>query len=152
MVHYIDDEQMLRNLLEAFISDAGHESIGFESGDKYVEYLNSPEFKAPTVVISDVTMPGIDGYDLALKIREKNPFQKIILITGNADDEHHIRAASQLCYTLDKPYKHEKLLAILNSLIACEKAHTTGDKNEYFQQCEFGIDHDCPFHISKHLS
>ncbi|MDX8380714.1 MAG: response regulator [Ghiorsea sp.] len=151
MFHYIDDEPMLRELYDAFITDAGYESMGFESGEAYIDYLNSSDFDNPTAVISDVTMSGIDGYELVLKIREKIPFQKIILATGNADDEHHFRAASQLCYTLDKPFMPEKLITLLNILAACENACKSGDKSEFFQQCEFGLEHDCPFHKSKRL-
>ena len=146
MFHFIDDEPMLREILQAFISAAGYDSIGFESGQQYIEYLKSPEFESPTAILSDVTMPGINGYDLVLEIRKLHPLQKIILITGNADDEHHALAASQLCYRLDKPYKPKKLIALLHALVACEKAHKTGSLIEYFNQCEFGIEHECPFY------
>ncbi|MDX8396851.1 MAG: response regulator [Mariprofundaceae bacterium] len=150
MFHYVDDETIIRDLLEAFISDAEYESIGFESAEAYIDYLNSPNFVNPTAVISDVTMPGMNGYELALRIREKYPFQKIILVTGNADDAHHGHAASQLCYTLDKPFKPESFIALLNILEACENAHKCGSKSEYYKQCEFGIHHNCPFHKSKY--
>jgi len=116
---------------------------------KYLKYLNSSKYGKPIAVLSDVTMPGIHGYDLALEIRKHSPFQKIVLITGYADAEHHKRAASQLCYTLDKPYKPEKLISMINILAACDKKHQSGDKIEYFKHCEFGIGHSCPFHHTK---
>jgi len=151
MIHFIDDDELLRELLHLVLSDANYESIGFDSGEKYLDYLNSPDYKNPIIVLSDVTMPGMNGYDLALKIREKHPLQKIALITGNAANTYHARAASQLCFTLDKPYSPNDLIILLESFFSCENNHRLNDRKRYVQHCEFGIDHDCPFHISKQL-
>jgi len=152
MFHFIDDDPMLRDLLDAFISDAGYESMGFESAVTYIDFLNSPNFVNPIAVISDIRMPGINGYELTLKIHEKHPSQKIILMTGNADYEQHGGAKNQLCYTLDKPFRAKDLIALLKAMEACENTHKAADTNEYFKQCKFGIDHDCPLYKLKHLS
>ncbi|GAV19559.1 nitrogen assimilation regulatory protein [Mariprofundus micogutta] len=147
MFHIIDDEEQIRNLVKALIVRTGHEALCFESGTQYLEYLNNPDFIPPIAVLTDVTMPGINGYDLAVEIRNNLPFQKIILITAYADEEHHRFAASQLCYTLNKPYHAETLIALITALIACENEHRgSNDKIGAFHQCEFGIDHNCPFH------
>jgi len=145
MFHVIDDEEILRDLLECLISEAGYESLSFESGDKYIEYMNSTKFENPIAVLSDVTMPGIHGYELALEIRKLHPKQVIILITGNADPEHHKQAARQVCYTLEKPYQPDKVLAMLDTLAACHKSHAGESQTEYPKKCN--IDHvtDCPF-------
>lgn len=149
MFHVIDDEEMLRELLEVIITDAGYDVRCFNSGEAYIEFLKSPEFEEPIAVLSDVSMPGISGYDLVLKIRKTYPLQKIILVTGYADDAHHERASNQLCYTLDKPFKPEKLITLLASLAACEdnNKHITG--HEHSQHCKYGIEHDCPFYVSQ---
>ncbi|MDQ6980056.1 MAG: response regulator [Ghiorsea sp.] len=146
MIHYIDDEAMICDLFKNFIALTAYKSKGFASGDNYLSYLDSPSFMQPTAIISDVTMPGINGYDLTLEIRKRHPLQKIILCTGNPDEQHHVSATSQLCYTLNKPFKPEKLIAILDSLSSCENARKTGINNQYFKQCEFGIDHVCPMY------
>ena len=146
MIHYVDDEAMIRDLFKNFIALTDHKSKGFSSGEDYLDYLDSPSFIKPTVIISDVTMPGINGYDLILEVRKRHPLQKIIICTGNPDEQHHTSAASQLCYTLDKPFNPKKLISILDSLSSCENAHKTGTKNQYFKQCEFGIDHACPMY------
>jgi len=149
MFHLIDDEEMLRDLLEAAISDAGYSVRCFDFGERYLQYLHSPEFEKPVAVLTDVKMPGMSGYDLAIEIRKTHPTLKIALITGYADNEHHQFAASQLCYTVGKPFQPQKLISLLDSLAACENAHKTGDKCEHFQRCEFGIEHDCPFYNLK---
>lgn len=152
MLHVIDDEEFVRELIEIIIADAGYRVLCFESGNQYLEYLDSPQFEKPIAVLTDVTMPGINGYDLAIEIRKKYPLQKIVLISGNADDEHHVRAARQLCYTLSKPFQPPTLEKLIHALAACEKAHASGRKTEYFPQCEFGIDHSCPLHEVNRLN
>jgi len=145
MFHVIDDEAMLRNLTEAILTDYGCGILCFESGEQYLEYLKSPEFINPIAVLSDVTMPGIDGYDLALKIRKLHPFQKIILITGNPDPEHHKEASQQICYTLNKPYNPEKLISIIDSITACHQLHISNKQSDYPQKCNIEPSFDCAF-------
>jgi len=149
MFHLIDDEEMLRDLLETVISDAGYGVRCFDFAEHYLQYLHSPEFEKPIAVLTDVKMPGMSGYDLAIEIRKTHPLLKIALITGYADNEHHQFAASQLCYTVAKPFQPQKLISLLDSLAACESAHRSESKGEYFQRCEFGIEHNCPFYNSK---
>ena len=147
--HIIEDEPLILETLDYMVSESGYDALCFDSGDKYIEHLNSPEFEAPVAVLSDIAMPGIHGYALVLEIRNRYPFQKVVLITGSPDEAFYQEAASQLCYSLDKPYHAEQLTALLTSLVNCEDAHKSGDKSGYIHDCEFGIDHDCPFHKLK---
>jgi len=149
MFHVIDDEEMLRELLEAFITDFGRAVRCFTCGEEYLEFLNSPEFEQPIAVLSDITMPGISGYDLVLKIREQYPLQKIVLISGHVDNEHHERAASQLCGTLDKPFRVSELIALLAALINCDDTCKKCVHHEYPQYCKHGPNCNCPFHTQK---
>ena len=145
MFHIIDDEEILREFTESILVDCGFDVLCFESGNQYLEYLNSPKFKKPIAVLSDVTMPGINGYDLALEIRKILPFQKIILITGNADPEHHKEAAKQVCYTLNKPYSPEKLISIIQGITACNHLYASNKEAEYPQMCSMNPLSYCPF-------
>ncbi len=146
MFHVIDDEEHLRELLKVLISRAGYDALYFESGDQYLEYFNSPEFQKPIAVLTDVIMPGINGYDLTLEIRKALPHQKIVLITATPDSEHHQRATNQLCYTLHKPYPIIRFTSLLNALTACERAIASGAHSEFPNHCTHGVDHNCPFH------
>ncbi|MDX8397262.1 MAG: response regulator [Mariprofundaceae bacterium] len=146
MFHIIDDEEFLRELLSGILEDEGYPSICFESGLHYLDYLHSSEFEKPVAILSDVTMPGINGYDLALEVRQHYPQIKIILITGNSDEAHHQRAAKHLCYSLDKPFQPQKLLSLLNILKQCNHAARDDGQNPYTEHCQFGLDHHCPFH------
>jgi len=153
MFHIIDDEAMLRELTSTMLADHGYDSLCFESGEQYLEYLKSSNFVKPTAILSDVTMPGINGYDLALEIRKLLPLQKIILITGNADSDQHKKAAQQVCYTLNKPFNPEKFIAMAGSVSACDQLHITNKQYPYPQKCSIDSLFPCPFaHQSKALS
>jgi DNA-binding NtrC family response regulator len=145
MFHIIDDEAMLREVTSAMLMDYGYDVLCFESGEQYLEYLNSPNFTEPTAVLSDVTMPGINGYDLVLEIRKILPFQKIILITGNPDSEHHKKAAQQICFTLNKPFNPEKFIAMVESVSSCHQLHQTDQQQPYPQKCRIDPLFNCPF-------
>jgi DNA-binding NtrC family response regulator len=145
MFHIIDDEAMLREVTSAMLIDYGYDVLCFESGAQYLEYLKSPNFIEPTAVLSDVTMPGINSYDLALEIRKALPFQKIILITGNPDSKHHKKAAQQICFTLNKPFNPEKFLAMVGSVSNCHQLHLTNQQQPYPQKCSIDSLFNCPF-------
>jgi len=147
--HLVHGEKNLRDLLEVIIADAGYDVRCFDFGEHYLQFIDASGFKKPVAVLSDVNLPAMSGYELAVKIRKAQPLLKIALITGKADDEHHCFAASQLCYTLDGQFYPEKLLSLLASLTACESALISGNKDKYFQHCDFGIDHNCPFYHAK---
>jgi len=143
VIHFVDDEPMIRELMEIFIADAGHDALGFESGNQYLTYLTSPDFKQPIVLISDVSMPGINGYDLVLEVRKHHPKQKIMLITGNVDAKNHPEAVAHLCYTLEKPFSYRQFMDLLNTLVCCEIGDCAEIK-EKLQSCAQGLEHDCP--------
>ena len=144
MIHIIDDEATLRKLISELLSISNFQSRTFPSGEHYLAYMNSPDYSPPLVVLSDVTMPGIDGYALVQKIRERLPLQKIILVTGNACDEQHKRAARQLCYSLDKPFSPDHLLELIDAIHHCDSAHRQGQP--YGQQCTYKPARTCPFY------
>ena len=52
MIHYIDDEAMIRDLFENFIALTDYKSKGFSSGEDYLDYLDSPSFIKPTAIIT----------------------------------------------------------------------------------------------------
>ncbi len=90
-------------------------------------------------------MLGMSGYELMGEIRKIYPLQKIILITGNVNDEHVQHTERNLCYTLPKPFHPEIIFDLLTSLHDCETAHKSNHSLKYIQDCEFSIKHSCPF-------
>jgi DNA-binding NtrC family response regulator len=136
---------MLPEVTSTMLMNYRDDVLYFESGEQYLEHLKSPNFIEPTAVLSDVTMPGINGYDLALEIRKVLPFQKIILITGNPDSKYHTKAAQQICFTLNKPFNPERFIAMAGDVSSCHQLHQTDQQQPYPQKCRIDSLFDCPF-------
>lgn len=83
---------------------------GREALERYEEY-------SPDIVITDITMPYIDGLELAERLLVMNPEVAIVFITGNSEFEYARRAIKMgACDYLVKPFDKEELLFSLLKL------------------------------------
>lgn len=155
MFHVVDDDIIILELLKEIIVSADYDVLCFESGEHYLNHLNSAEYQNPIAVLSDVNMPGITGHAMALQVRHQHPRQKIVFITGKPDVTHHRFSTKLQCYTMDKPFHPERLIALLKVLSACEQScsaqaasddNTSSESSSYHHQCELAIEFGCPFH------
>lgn len=104
----VDDEPSLSELLDAMLTAQGYTVIPANSGDAALLVL---ENQSVDLVISDVLMPGMDGYQLAQKIRKKYPGMKIQLVSGFSDDLHKKNKDKELHKNLlHKPFDRQQLL------------------------------------------
>ena len=79
----VDDVDTIARVYARFLEREGYEvRIAFNG----IEALNVYERFSPDLVISDIRMPKMSGFELAGELRKKNPEQKIILMTGYADE------------------------------------------------------------------
>jgi len=85
----VDDHPENLVALSAILSDAGYNLVLAESGPKALRELLRHEF---AVILLDVMMPGIDGYDIAtiIKEREATRHVPIVFLTAVATDINHI--------------------------------------------------------------
>ena len=76
----VDDEEIVRITLEAFLEDEGFDVISTNSGEEALEKLASENVD---IGIIDMRLPGIDGNTLILKLSEMQPEMKFIIHTGS---------------------------------------------------------------------
>lgn len=79
-IFVVDDEPVIASTLATILQMNGFSAKFFTSP---LEALNAARLKAPDLLISDVTMPGISGIDLAMKMRAQYPKCKILLFSGH---------------------------------------------------------------------
>lgn len=111
----IEDDKKLRRLLEMELEHAGYEVISFESGlDALEEFKNED----PELVILDIMLPDIDGYEIADKMRKLNPDVIILMLTalGMKKDKLAGFEAGADDY-ITKPFDNEELLARIKALL-----------------------------------
>jgi len=107
----VDDEESMRQLLEIALGKDGHRITAAESGTKACELIDKGSFD---LVISDIKMPDISGYEVFRAAKEDFPDTPVILMTGFGYDPHHsiVRASQEgLQSFLFKPFKAQQLLA-----------------------------------------
>ena len=85
----VDDEPAARTGLSELVSDWGYETQVASDGEE--AWQVAMEFQ-PTVVISDIFMPRLDGFGLLTRLHEAYPDTAVILLTGQASIEGAMRA------------------------------------------------------------
>lgn len=108
----VDDLYAMRIVASKLLETLGHVVQAVENGQLALDVLNS--FK-PDVVISDITMPVMDGYELARRIRQRTELEGVCLIalTGygqTSDRENAILAGFDHHITKPVDFQHLQLL------------------------------------------
>jgi DNA-binding NtrC family response regulator len=80
-VFVVDDEKCIADTLVVILRQAGYEAGGFYNAQSALEQLESC---CPELIISDVMMPGMNGVDMAVLVKERHPACKVLLFSGNA--------------------------------------------------------------------
>jgi len=79
----VDDVDTIARVYARFLERMGYEVRIAFNGQEALELWETYQ---PELIISDIRMPKMNGFELANAIRKKNPDQKIILMTGYADE------------------------------------------------------------------
>ena len=87
----IDDDKIVGKSFNRVLSGKGYNVTSADSGEKGLQDVNSNEDF--DVVFTDIVMPGMDGLDVAEKIRERCPWTPIVVITGYGSEENEKRAS-----------------------------------------------------------
>ena len=79
----VDDVDTIARVYARFLERQGYEvRIAFNGEEALEEW----ERFQPDLIISDIRMPKMSGFELAKEVRKKNPEQKVVLMTGYADE------------------------------------------------------------------
>ncbi len=113
----IDDEEKVLTVLNRMLGHLGYESDAADNWEDGLARYGKGEFD---LVMLDVHIPGRDGFNVAREIKEKNPGQKIIIITGlDAGSVFQRLCESEVDFNdiLYKPFTAEKLRQVLSNVL-----------------------------------
>lgn len=112
----VDDDDLVRETLQFVLEDGGYLVYAASSG---AEALRILERQPIDIVLSDIFMPGMNGFDLLRQIRERAPDIPVILITGYGNIEMAREALKQGATDfITKPYNiHEIPIMIERNLV-----------------------------------
>ena len=110
-IFVVDDEKCIADTLAAILRRAGYEASAFYDAQSALAQV---EDARPELVISDVMMPGMNGVDMAVLIRERLPECKVLLFSGQASTLNILDTVGRHGYDFEllaKPIHPTDLLA-----------------------------------------
>ena len=111
----VEDEETLCESLKRVLEREGYVVDAFTSAESV---LGKIEEMAYDLIISDITLPGIDGIELLRRIKEKLPEQIVIIITAYASIETAVGALRAGAYDyVIKPIMHEEIKRIVRNAL-----------------------------------
>ncbi len=117
----VDDEELIRSLISAALSDKGHDILEGVNGLDGVKLYQSHK---PDLVFLDVLMPRMNGMDAFLEIKKINPNAKVIFITGQAGEYLEKVLVSltnnKHVYLLRKPFEIDELTNVVDVALSCK--------------------------------
>jgi len=121
----VDDEPNLLRALEAYLGAERFEVTTARSG---AEALVKLAQALPDLIISDIRMPGMSGYELARQLRDssRTALVPIVFLTAKGESEDRIEGfrAGVDAY-LTKPFVPDELLAVVNNILSrVERTHS----------------------------
>jgi two-component system cell cycle response regulator CpdR len=109
----VDDEESIRLLLKEYFEFVGLEVNCVSSGH---EGLNALQHEPYGLVLCDVSMPGLDGFEVFERVLQMHPGQKFIFISGYAFAGSRRKLLQKSMGLLHKPFHLEDLNQLLENL------------------------------------
>ncbi len=111
----VDDQRYFRELIEGLLTGEGYSVRTAASGEEALHILEREDFE---VVVTDLVMPGIDGSQLVAEVKERNPNQDVVMVTGVVDVKTAVEAMKQGAtdYIL-KPFDRNTLVRSLDTIL-----------------------------------
>jgi DNA-binding NtrC family response regulator len=85
----IDDDAVVGRSFDRVLSEKGYEVNTALSGEEGLEKMDTSTYD---VVFTDIKMPGMDGLQVAERIRERCPWTPVVVITGYGSEENEAKA------------------------------------------------------------
>jgi DNA-binding NtrC family response regulator len=116
LIHIIDDEPIIHEVLGDFLTSEGYEVKLSLSGEEALERHSTNTYD---LILLDLLMPGMNGIDVLKKLKKIDPHAVIIIITAYASVESAISAMKIGAFDyVQKPFKHGELLLTIERAIA----------------------------------
>jgi len=118
----VDDQRYFRELLEGMLTDAGYEVQTAAGAEEALLVLEHANFD---ILLTDLVMPQMDGNELVHRVKQRNPDQDVVVVTGVVDVKAAVDAmklgASE--YLL-KPFDRETLTSTLEGVLQSRRLST----------------------------
>ncbi|MBN1138641.1 MAG: response regulator transcription factor [Anaerolineae bacterium] len=137
----VDDEEDLQQLLQAMLARRGYEVLSASSGLQAIRLLYH---ERPDLVLLDVMMPDMDGWETLKRIREMSTVP-VIMLTALGEVTHVVQGLQTGADDyVPKPFDREELIARIEALLRrCAQPTEDEDQTLSFDQGHLVIDPVC---------
>ncbi len=114
-VLYVEDEELLRNKTGSLLAKLFQNvEVAVDGKDGLDKYLHSKY----DIVITDISMPNMNGLELISNIRKNNPHQEVIIMSAHTESDYteQVKKADVADY-IYKPVEINQMLEVLSSSI-----------------------------------
>jgi FixJ family two-component response regulator len=115
-IYIVDDDNAFRASLKRLLKSAGYFTESFASAQTFLDSV--PVSYKKGIVIIDLRMPGMNGFDLHEKLKELRSELQVIFITADAvpGDRDYAIESGAVAF-LQKPFQEESLLYFIRKLM-----------------------------------
>jgi CheY-like chemotaxis protein len=118
----VEDDEQVRGLIRTLLTSDGFRVIEARNGAEGLR-LGEEHAGGIDLLLSDMLLPELSGYDLAARLRERYPDLKIVLMTGYIEGEIVQRCLSELgAAFLDKPFAPATLRQLVRDTLQLSSA------------------------------
>jgi len=115
VVHILDDDDEVREVLTAVVQAAGHIAMSYGRPSQFLEKLDHAQ---PGALILDVRLPEMSGLELQRHLIRIGSILPVILITNHADIPMVVEAMREGAFDfLEKPVRHQDLIDRVNAAL-----------------------------------
>ena len=109
----VDDEKVIQELLIALLETEGYEICTASNGEEGLRQFQEAQ---PDLIVSDVMMPVMDGYEFCRRVREISDVP-IIMITGMGGHSENVLKLNLVDVFMDKPIEMDDFLSQVDTLL-----------------------------------
>jgi two-component system cell cycle sensor histidine kinase/response regulator CckA len=109
----VDDEPAIRTLVRKCLLHSGYAVTEAEDGAEALRVFGGNE--SFDLVLSDLVMPHVDGWELARRLRETRPDLPLLFMSGHVDDAPNIDGRAYML--VRKPFRVDTLVRAVDTLL-----------------------------------
>ena len=116
----VDDEPLITDLFVKSISKRGYQVLAAHDGKTALEIIRNRNMDF-RLVITDMTMPEMDGVALSRELELIAPSLPILIATGHYTDIDQLQAPSNVVGIVSKPYRTSELMDTIRMILNAEE-------------------------------
>lgn len=109
----VDDEESVRQALAKILHSFGFHVITADDGQ---DGINKFEANEIDVVVTDLGLPGLSGWDVAEAVKTKSPGTPVVLLSGWDISEDELRKRGTVARVLMKPVRIQDMVKVIREL------------------------------------